>query len=86
MENNIKTPYLEDRLQSLGRNELLGADFYLKDLKRLSDNATSLKECFDIHKAAIDLGLLNANIDADKYCIVRTGDIRKLSKEEIFLG
>lgn len=86
MENNINTPYLEDRLQSLGRNELIGADFYLKDLKRLSDNATSLKECFDIHKAAIDLGLLNANIDADKYGIVRTGDIRNLSKEEIFLG
>ena len=86
MENNIKTPYLEDRLQSLGRNELLGADFYLKDLKRLSDNATSLKECFDIHKAAIDLGLLNRNIDADMSGIVRTGDIQNLSKEEIFLG
>lgn len=86
MDNNVKTNYLEDRLHGLNRNEIIGAEFYLKDLERLADNATSLKDCFDIHKAAVELGIINKNLDADPSGVFRCDDIHRLTKDEVFLG
>lgn len=87
--------YVKDNPKKFSAVELAGAAGILNSLDLLADTAgkgksgfaESLTALFDIHIIAAKLGLINKNLDADPYGMFRTdGDIRKISKDEIFLG
>ena len=87
--------YVADNIKKFSAVEIAGAAGILHCLTLIVDTigegkggfSEFLGVLFDIHQSAAKLGLINRNLDSDPYGMFRTeGDIREITKDQVFLG
>lgn len=81
-----KAKAIVDHLHNYDARALYGAAILSDLLMEKAARATSLPELLEIHKASARYGILNKNIDSDKYGMYRTDDIVNMTGDEVYLG
>lgn len=78
--------YINDSLDDLSTQQLAGGVSLLSHLVSKAGSAETLTDLWNVHRAAIECGVINANLDVDEHGMFRAPDALSLTPETVWLG